>query len=389
MFTKPKKDIAISVAEEDKGIAEQIAAALTLRKISYYLYSTDNNRGRNWGQHLLKISLDQFGARARYVLLIVSRHTPEAYWSGIERRIATMHARGRDGYILPLKIADARVDDDIVYIEWDNDPEDIAERLKDRLRERQHEIMKRWREVLKWAAILLATAFVIVAGVYISHLPPYSTSKYNGQFIRAGSFYMGDKKGCNDEKPVHRVNISAFRISQVEVTVDQYREYCVATNKPEPKQLRQHGDYPVTGITWQDASDYCKWAGGRLPTEAEWEYATNRGISYKYSGGNNASKVAVYHLTKASSVGTRTPNMDDVYDMTGNVAEWCADWYDSTYYSRAAPNNPVCTDKGNERVVRGGSYKNQTVGNLLVTHRDKESPDSCRDYIGFRVVWDQ
>ncbi|HYC27889.1 MAG TPA: SUMF1/EgtB/PvdO family nonheme iron enzyme [Chitinophagaceae bacterium] len=306
--------------------------------------------------------------------------------------IASVVSRRKEGYVLPLRIGDAPMHNPgnhIVYAQWNNNAEYIAELLKDYLHKRRLDIIKRWLMVGRYVTLLLAIAFIIFASIHISHLPPYSTRKYNGQFVHAGSFNMGNKNGYNDEKPVHTVNLSAFYISQVEVTVDQYREYCRVKHKPEPKQLRQTGDYPVTGITWKEAADYCEWVGGRLPTEAEWEYAANSGISYKYSGGNNAGKVAIYALTKAGSVGTRDPNIFVLYDMTGNVAEWCSDWYDSTYYSRAPVNDPAGPVTGKEKVVRGGSFKDKTVANLLVTHRGKESPDSCRDYIGFRVVWNK
>lgn len=391
MFRKRKKDIAISVAEEDKAVAEQVAAQLTLKGISYYLYTERDNLVENLGRHLFNISIDKFGAGARFVLLMVSEHTQNAFWWNIEQMIASTYKPRKDRYVLPLRIGDApmhKPGEHIVYAEWKNDPEYIAGVLKDCLYKRRLDIINRWLRVTKWFTLLLAAAFTVILCIYIYRLPPYSTRKLNGQFVHKGSFYMGNKDGRNDEMPVHQVSLHSFCISQIEVTVTQYREYCHDTNKPEPKHLwqRENGDYPVTGITWQEAADYCAWAGGRLPSEAEWEYAANRGVSYKYSGGNNASKVAVYNISRAGTVGSRNPNNLALYDMTGNVAEWCADWYDSTYYSISPHNDPRGPGTGKEKVVRGGSFRNH-ANELLVTHRGRESPDSSRNYIGFRVVW--
>jgi hypothetical protein len=397
MFRKRKFDIAISVAEEDITVAEQIAAALRDRNIIPYLYTERENLVENLGKHLLRISLDKFGAQARYVLFIVSQYTQTAYWSRIEHKIASIYKSHKNGYILPLQIGSAPmhyIGDDIVYAQWKNDPEDIADLLKECLHKRKTDKIKIWINVCKLVTLFLVLALIILSGMYISSLPPYSTRKHNGIFIPAGAFTMGTNAGCNDEKPEHSVNLHSFCISQVEVTVNQYEKYCRNKNKALPRQPKrrtngEYGNYPVVNVTWQEAADYCAWVGGRLPTEAEWEYATNLGRTFKYSGGNNAKQVALYGMSNASNVGNRRPNALGLYDMTGNVAEWCFDWYDSTSYSKMACDNPPGPDKGKEKVVRGGSYKDSTVDKLLITHRSKELPGSRRPDVGFRVVWDE
>ncbi|MEK7264126.1 MAG: formylglycine-generating enzyme family protein [Bacteroidota bacterium] len=208
-------------------------------------------------------------------------------------------------------------------------------------------------------------------------------------FVEGGTYEMGSNESDN-EKPVHRVTVSDFYIGKYEVTIGEFKKFIDATNyqtdadkkgssyiwtgsKWEERngvnwrddvngntQTAMH--HPVIHVSWNDAAAYCKWAGGRLPTEAEWEYAArggNKTRGYTYSGSDDIDNVAWYagnSGSKTHTVGTKQPNELGIYDMTGNVWEWCSDWYGENYYSSSPQNNPQGPSSGSFRVFRGGSF---------------------------------
>jgi sulfatase modifying factor 1 len=179
-----------------------------------------------------------------------------------------------------------------------------------------------------------------------------------------GTFQMGSTSGNSDEQPVHTVTVDPFYIDKYETTVAQYRAFCTATGRsmPPAPPWGWSEDNPIVFVSWFDATDYAQWAGKRLPTEAEWEYAARGGSlskGYTYSGSNTVGDVAWYHGNsgaRTQAVGTKTPNELGLYDMTGNVDEWCSDWYSNTYYSVSPSVNPPGPSSGVYRVLRGGAY---------------------------------
>jgi len=224
--------------------------------------------------------------------------------------------------------------------------------------------------------------------------------------IPAGSFEMGDhfNEGIDDgrELPVHTVELYGFYMDVNEVTVGQFREFVnqsgynykgdwgnVAKQSP--------GDnYPMIYVDWSDAVAYCRWAGKRLPTEAEWEYAARGGrVGKRYlwgDGENVARDHANYRGTggkdtwgQTAPVGSLEANGYKLYDMAGNVDEWCADWYGEDYYSKSPAKNPRRTRKGSHRVLRGGAWNFPTSA-LRVAYRDSGRPDSTYYNSGFRCV---
>ena len=166
--------------------------------------------------------------------------------------------------------------------------------------------------------------------------------------IPAGSFKMGSNDGEDHAKPVHTVSIDAFYMDEYEVTNAQYREFVQAIGHSEPRYWDDskfnQPNQPVVGVSWNDADAYARWVDKRLPTEAEWEYAARGGLSgRKYPWEDTISlSQACYDSDKPKSVGSYSANGYGLYDMVGNVWEWCADWYDSDYYN----NLPTRTHQG-------------------------------------------
>ena len=121
-------------------------------------------------------------------------------------------------------------------------------------------------------------------------------------------------------------------------------------------------EQPVVGVSWDEARAYCEWAGGRLPTEAEWEYACRAGTTTEYSFGDDAELLEEYAWFDKNSggqtqpVGAKKPNPWGLHDMHGNVWEWCADWYDDEYYARSPAEDPPGAASGSNRVIRGGGW---------------------------------
>ena len=211
--------------------------------------------------------------------------------------------------------------------------------------------------------------------------------------VQGGAFTMGctSEQGNDcwkDEKPVHRVTVSDFYIGKYEVTQAQWK--AVMGNNPSHFE----GDnLPVENVSWNDVQEFITTLNAqtgkqyRLPTEAEWEYAArggNQSQRYKYSGSNIVADVAWYSESQPHEVGTKMPNELGIYDMSGNVWEWCNCWFGS--YKRSAKTNPHGTSS-TARVARGGSWLDN-AWYARVTYRYIGAPDYRCGSIGFRLVHD-
>jgi formylglycine-generating enzyme len=217
--------------------------------------------------------------------------------------------------------------------------------------------------------------------------------------IPAGEFVMGDND-FNDAK-VHKVYIDAFYMDVYEVTNAQYKKFMDAGHHYGSKYWYDSNynapNHPVVGISWNDAVAYAEWAGKRLPTEAEWEKAARGGfVGQKYPWGDAITHDdANYSGTggkdvwdMASPVGSFAPNGYGLYDMVGNVCEWCADWYNGSYYTNPPKQNPKGPHSGQWRVLRGGSWSLINVNDLNVANRDFNNPQYEDINVGFRCVMD-
>ena len=207
-------------------------------------------------------------------------------------------------------------------------------------------------------------------------------------YVEGGTFAMGSNSGESDEKPIHNVTLDSYYIGETEITQAQWR----AVMGSNPSYYK--GDNrPVEYVSWNDAQEFCKklseLTGKRyvLPTEAQWEYAArggNQSKGYTYSGSNNIDEVAKYDSNGGhSKVKSKKPNELGIYDMSGNVWEWCSDWYGS--YSSSSQTNPQGPISGSRRVLRGGSW-NYFASYCRVANRYYYSPSYTYYYYGFRVV---
>ena len=220
--------------------------------------------------------------------------------------------------------------------------------------------------------------------------------------VEGGTFTMGSNSGYDDAKPTHQVTLDGFQIGKYPVTVGQYKAFVEATGRsmPDAPSWGWQDKHPMVMVNYNDAVAYCNWLsekyGGdwRLPTEAEWEYAArggNKSRGYTYAGGNDLWDVAWYEDNaggQTQSVGRKKANELGIHDMTGNVWEWCRDWYDEDYYSNSPSANPRGPSSGSFRVLRGGSW-NHSATYCRVALRSYSAPSFRRTFRGFRVVLSQ
>jgi len=231
----------------------------------------------------------------------------------------------------------------------------------------------------------------------------------NMVLIPAGEFLMGseDAEAQPDEQPVHQVFLPAYYIDRYEVTNMHYQRFVLATGRPAPFVDRPwaepynwkgsaypegKGNFPVVLVSWEDAQAYAGWIGKRLPTEAEWEKAA-RGVlaRRKFPNGDtlemsNANyNKGFFRDKEMKPVGSFEPNSFGLYDIAGNVWEWCRDWYEDTYYKNSLKQDPQGPPEGVYRVCRGGSWVNDT-NFLRCSQRGKNAPDSRSHVTGFRCA---
>lgn len=244
----------------------------------------------------------------------------------------------------------------------------------------------------------LTVLLVFIQTVSLAQIPA-SYYKPEVAFVKGGTFQMGNANGQESEQPVHSVTLDDFSIGKYEVTVLQYRRFCDVTKRRMPyiPQWGWDNNHPIVNVKYDDAVAYCNWLkeeyGGnwRLPTEAEWEYAARGGDQskgYIYSGDNDLNNVGWFGENSGNQphrVGSKHPNELGIYDMTGNVWEWCSDWFGYYYYANSPSHNPTGPASEAYKVQRGASW-GYPASKCYVTIRTIAPPSSPWSSAGFRVV---
>ncbi len=277
----------------------------------------------------------------------------------------------------------------------------------------------RWEFRIFWMSLSL---FFLVS-CQRSGLPPEIQNEKDGSvmlLVPSGEFLMGtspeeaswliergaDEQRLLPEMPQHKIYLDAFYIDQFEITNAQYQAFLDDTGREPPlhwQDERLNGDdQPVAGVSWEDASAYCQWAGKRLPTEAEWEKAS-RGIDSRLYPWGDVFDIRWCNLALITASGTYSPVYDitvevDSYpegaspygamNMAGNVREWVADRYDPDYYQLSPTHNPQGPRRGEQRVIRGGAWYDTPLGLRCTTRYHAEPTDLNNRYEGFRCAID-
>lgn len=280
-----------------------------------------------------------------------------------------------------------------------------------------------------WITGLIVVGLIGTGGWWVSiHRPPKKNPKDGLTYvwIPAGKFVMGcDEADCRtDEKPQHSVTITkGFYLGETEVPVSAFKDYAAASGTPMPAETFWNNrpmnegwkstNSPMVEVSWDGARQYCEWVGGRLPTEAEWEYAARGGTTGAHygelsriawyadnSGNTPIDSLAILNTDAANyenrimtngdnfhPVGLKAANEFGLHDVIGNVWEWVADYYDEKYYSSSASEDPKGPGAGTLHIGRGGSYFMHPK-RATVTARSPQKADYHNAGFGFRCAWD-
>ncbi len=238
-------------------------------------------------------------------------------------------------------------------------------------------------------------------------------------YVKGGKLKLGNKKGEIDERPSKKIRINSFIIGKLEVSNAEFADFLNANGNQNSEHLvwidlngkwnnlkcriylkdnkffveEGFENFPVNFVNWYAADAYCKWKGGRLPTEAEWEFTLRKGYSK-----TKKKDIKLYDLTELAwfnensndswhKCGEKKNDSQGIHDMLGNLWEWCSDYYQSEYYKSRPKSNPSGPEMGDFRVIRGGSWTNGSEV-LSVSNRNGLNPNTGKINLGFRIAFD-
>jgi formylglycine-generating enzyme len=266
-------------------------------------------------------------------------------------------------------------------------------------------------------ALIISSVVLSVPPVAVPGEPPKTLTGKDGAvltLIPAGEFLMGtsisNRDGGRDEYPDRRIFLDAFYLDSLEITNGRYFEFVKATGHRIPEHPRDKKltlwqdttvpavfkDHPVINVDWYDADAYCAWAGRRLPTEAEWERAARGTTGRRFPWGEaEPTRTLANYLNQwrngagLEPVGSHPQGAspEGVQDLQGNVWEWVADWYDSSYYEKGPLRNPKGPAEGTRKVIRGSGWESEAPL-LRSAHRLSSDPKNRNHSLGFRCAMD-
>ena len=391
----------LSYASEDRKLVEPIYLALRAQGHAVFFDRADLPPGEEYDARIREAI-----EKSRLFVFLVSPASLDAgSYTLTELDIAQKTWERPAGRLLPVVLRSTALEQIPPYLKSVTllEPEgNVAATVADAV----HRIaVARRRALVKTAVkcLVLAGIFCIGAYLYWTHRKPaLETTSADGApavLIPAGNFVMGD----GEEAPQREVYIDAFYLDKYETMLSRYAKFLKATGSVrapdywEDAHLDTDGGLPVVGVDWRDAEAYCRWAGKRLPTEAEWEKAARGTDGRKYPWGNEEPTSARANFGKSSEspykgglspVGRHDAGKSPygAQDLAGNAAEWVADWFAESF-ERADARNPKGPDSGTGKVIRGGGWYDppDRVNSIRRMHA---SPDTRSDDVGFRCAKD-
>ena len=376
---------------------ERMAIAISQSKSMLFIASKNSYSSRfctkellyadEYGVGIYRYCLDKSKAPQKIDFLLIDQHYLEVELCPIEEMVRQVLSETLKQDIKPLS--------ELQKVEEDVKPAPKPKILIwQRLRPKSKDLLKIGVYILVFLSLILATV-LIAKKTGTDQKSFLNIAGFDMVFVKGGTFTMGataeqGSDADSDEKPTHSVTVSDFYIGKYEVTQAQWR--AVMGSNPS---IFKGDNLPVDNVSYKDIEDFIEKLNAqtgkrfRLPTEAEWEYAArggNKSKDYKFSGGDDINKVAWWQDNSSSNtqpVGQKRSNELGVYDMSGNVWEWCQDWEGS--YSSGPITNPTGPSSGKYRVLRGGGW-HDIAGNCRVSCRSSYNPVVCGSYFGFRLV---
>lgn len=393
--------IFLSYPSQDRGLVEPIYLALRAQGHKVFFDRTDLPPGEEYD-----IRIREAIENADLLIFMLGPNALDAgSYTLTELAIAQKTWEHPAGRVLPVMLHRIGVDQIPPYLESVTflEPEgNVTATVADAV----HRIAQaRRKAVLIRAAKGLAAAVVVGLGIWLwwsNRQPSLETTGKEGapaMMVSAGAFTFGD----DEEAPLREIYLDAYYIDKYEVTTSRYAKFLQATGSVRPPEgwqeldQSQGGNLPVVGVDWHDAEAYCRWAGRRLPSEAEWEKAARGTDERIYPWGNDEPTAARARFGQPmtspykgglAAVGSHEAGKSPygVHDLTGNVSEWVADWY-SESFPLSDVRNPKGPENGTGKVMRGGGWYDPAQ-RLTSTKRFFANPATCSDDVGFRCARD-